>query len=202
MVRVALYARVSTVDGKQDAQNQLRELRQFVTRKKSERWKVVGEYVDQASGKNGDRPKFKQLFQDASERKFDLVLFWSLDRFSREGVLETMQHLQRLQANGVDWWILKEEYIRSIGPFAEAVLAILACIAKQERVRIQERVRAGLDRARADGKQLGRPRRVVNREKIAELHDAGLSLRRIAAKLQVSSMTVQRILSGSVSAKK
>jgi DNA invertase Pin-like site-specific DNA recombinase len=104
----------------------LRELRQFVANKATEGWAPAGEYVDQASGKNANRPEFQRLFRDAAERKFDLVLFWSLDRFTREGVLETLQHLQRLTGNGIDWWSFKEEYLRSIGPFRDAVLSILA----------------------------------------------------------------------------
>src|SRR2546425_9336822 len=154
-MRIALYTRVSTLDKGQDSENQLRELKKFVARKKAEGWKLVRQYVDHASGKNGNRVEFQRLFVDAAEKKFDLVLFWSLDRFSREGVLETLQQLQRLKSNGVDWWSLKEEYLRSIGPFRDAVLAILAAIAKQERIRIQERVRAGLARARENGVRLG-----------------------------------------------
>ncbi len=178
----------------QEAENLLRELRQLVKRKRSEGWKIAAEYVDQASGSKADRAQFQKLFQDAAERKFEIVLFWSLDRFSREGVLETLQHLQRLQSNGVGWWNLKEEYLRRVGPFAEAVLAILACIAKQERIRIQERVKAGLARARAQGKCLGRPRRVLDRNKANRLHAEGKSLRQIARTLDVSPMTVLRNL--------
>ena len=151
-MNVAIYARVSTKDRGQDCENQLRELRQFVERRSAEEWNLVGEYVDYASGGSSDREEFKKLFADAAERRFDLVLFWSLDRFSREGVLETLQHLQRLSSHGVDWFSLKEEYLRSVGIFREAVLSILATIAKQERIRLSERVKAGLDRARAQGK--------------------------------------------------
>ena len=103
MLRIAVYARVSTVDKGQDPENQLRELRQFVANKAAEGWTLAGEYVDQASGKNANRAEFQRLFADAAERKFDLVLFWSLDRFTREGVLETLQHLQRLTGNGINW---------------------------------------------------------------------------------------------------
>ena len=123
-----------------------------------------------------------------------LVLFWSLDRFSREGVLETLQHLQGLSSHGVEWFSYREEYLRSIGVFKEAVLAILACIAKQERVRLSERVQAGLSRARAQGKVLGRPRAAVRPERVRRLRQGGLSIRQIAAETGVSPMTVQRLL--------
>ena len=108
----------------------------------------------------------RKLFEDASRKKFDVVLFWSLDRFSREGVLETLQHLERLSSFGVKWFSYREEYLRSMGIFKDAVLAILAVIAKQERVRLSERVKAGLSRARLQGKTLGRPRKIFNREKV------------------------------------
>jgi DNA invertase Pin-like site-specific DNA recombinase len=193
-MRIALYARVSTKDKGQDHENQLRELREFVSRKASDGWTLAHEYVDKATGKSGDRPAFRRLFEDASRREFDLVLFWSLDRFSREGVLETLQHLQRLSSNGVEWFSYREEYLRSIGVFKEAVLAILAAIAKQERIRLSERVQAGLSRARAQGKVLGRPRAVVRLERVLRLKQRGLSIRKIARGTGVSAMTVQRIL--------
>src|SRR6185312_2721283 len=107
MIRIAIYARVSTIDKGQDTENQLRELRQFVSNKATEGWTLASEYVDQASGKSANRPEFQRLFRDAAERRFDLVVFWSLDRFSREGVVETLQHLERLKSNGVQWWSLK-----------------------------------------------------------------------------------------------
>jgi len=193
-MRIALYARVSTKDKGQDYENQLRELREFVTRKAGDGWVPAGEYIDKASGKTSDRPAFRRLFEDASRRQFDLVLFWSLDRFSREGVLETLQRLQRLSAHGVEWFSYREEYLRSIGVFKEAVLAILAAIAKQERIRLSERVQAGLSRARAQGKVLGRPRAAVRVERVLKLRERGLSIRQIADETAVSHMTVQRIL--------
>jgi DNA invertase Pin-like site-specific DNA recombinase len=196
-MRIALYARVSTKDKGQDYENQLRELRGFMTRKSGDGWVLAHEYVDKASGKSADRPAFQRLLEDASRRQFDLVLFWSLDRFSREGVLETLQHLQRLSSHGVEWFSYREEYLRSIGVFKEAVLAILACIAKQERIRLSERVQAGLSRARAQGKVLGRPKAAVRPQRVQQLRRRGLALRQIAAETGISAMTVQRILAKS-----
>jgi len=135
---IALYARVSTKDKGQDHENQLRELRAFVERKASEGWTLVHEYVDKASAKTAERPAFRKMLEAASRKEYDMVLFWSLDRFSREGVLETLQHLKALTSHGVEWFSYREEYLRSIGPFRDAVLAILAAIAKQERVRLSE----------------------------------------------------------------
>ena len=193
-MRVAIYARVSTIDKGQETENQLRELRQFVANRTADGWTLAGEYVDQASGKTAGRTEFQRLFRDASERKFDLVLFWSLDRFTREGVLETLQHLNRLTSNGVDWWSFREEYLRSIGPFRDAVLSILATIAKQERVRMSERVKAGLDRAKAQGKAIGRPKVVVDRDRVIQLREQGLSHWQICQEVGISRTSVQRIL--------
>ena len=193
-MNIALYARVSTKDKGQDHENQLRELRAFVERKASEGWTLAIEYVDKASAKTADRPAFRKMLDAASRKEFDMVLFWSLDRFSREGVLETLQHLKVLTSHGVEWFSYREEYLRSIGPFRDAVLAILAAIAKQERVRLSERVQAGLSRAKAQGKVLGRPKAAVRPGRVLALREKGLSLRAIAAEIGVSVMTIQRIV--------
>ncbi len=193
-LRVVLYARVSTKDKGQDYENQLRELRAFVERKASDGWALADEYVDKASAKTAERPAFRKMIEAASRKEFDMVLFWSLDRFSREGVLETLQHLKALTTHGVDWFSYREEYLRSIGPFRDAVLAILAAIAKQERVRLSERVLAGLSRAKAQGKVLGRPKAAVRPERVLGLRERGLTLREIANQTGVSVMTIQRLL--------
>src|SRR4029453_1364524 len=175
-MKIALYARVSTKDGRQDTANQLEQLRMFCA---SQNWIIVHEYVDKATGKRSDRQQFQKLFADASRRQFDLVLFWSLDRFSREGVLETLNHLQRLQSYGVGYKSFTEQYLDSCGVFKEAVLAILAVIAKQERIRLSERTLAGLAKARKEGRVGGRPRVVVDRAKVEEMEEQGLTLREI-----------------------
>jgi hypothetical protein len=90
----------------QDATNQLLQLREFCAK---QGWKIVTEYIDKASGKHSDREQFQKMFAAASRREFDLVLFWSLDRFSREGTVETLQHLQRLTAYGVAWRSFTEQ---------------------------------------------------------------------------------------------
>ena len=152
--RCALYARVSTKDKGQEVENQLRQLREFAIRSG---WTIVVEYVDHETGKISDREQFQQMFNDASQRKFDVLLFWSLDRLSREGVLPTLQHLERLTTYGIGYRSFTEQYFDSCGIFREAVIAIIATVAKQERVRISERVRAGLTTARAKGKSRSGP---------------------------------------------
>jgi DNA invertase Pin-like site-specific DNA recombinase len=152
-MRVCLYGRVST--SRQDNENQLAQLRQFA---RLQGWTIVQEYTDEVTGSTSDRPAFKAMFLAASKREFDVCLFWSLDRLSREGALETLQHLQRLTSYGVAWRSFTEQYLDSTGIFRDAVVSILAVVAKQERVRRSERTKAGLERARARGKMLGRRR--------------------------------------------
>src|SRR5271169_2596956 len=158
-IRVGIYSRVSTKDKGQEVENQLRQLREFSA---LQGWTVIREYVDHETGSTNDRAEFQAMFRDASQRKFDVLLFWALDRLSREGVLETLQHLNRLTACGVGYVSFTEQYFDSCGAFKDAVIAIIATVAKQERVRISLRVRAGLNVARARGTRLGRPRVFVD----------------------------------------
>jgi DNA invertase Pin-like site-specific DNA recombinase len=193
--KVALYARVSTKDGRQDTENQVIQLREYCAK---QNWTIVQEYIDHDSGGHSRRKHFQQMFADARSRKFDLVLFWSLDRLSREGVAETLQHLQRLTDAGVDWRSYTEQYLDSTGIFRDAIIGILAVIAKQERVRRSERAAAAVQRLRKTGQadRLGRKRLVVGHklERVRELHEQGLSLREIGRQLKVSPMTVMRVL--------
>jgi DNA invertase Pin-like site-specific DNA recombinase len=186
---IAIYSRIST--DKQDNQNQLDQLRGFAA---SQCWRIKREYVDVATGKTGDREQFKALFRAASRREFELVLFWSLDRFSREGVLETLTYLQNLTHYGVGYRSFTEQYLDSCGMFREAVISILAVIAKQERVRLSERTIAGLQRARARGRIGGRPRAACDPSEVLRLKTDGKTLADIALKLKVSKSTVYRIL--------
>ena len=121
-----------------------------------------------------------------------LLLFWSLDRLSREGVLDTLQHLNRLTSYRVNYRSFTEQYFDSCGVFKDAVISILATIAKQERIRLSERVKAGLDRVRSRGRKLGRPRVVVDAATIASLRNQGRSWREIVQALGVSKGSAQR----------
>ena len=193
MTTVALYSRVSTKDKGQDTENQLRQLREFCAK---QGWMVAHEFVDRKSGKNGEREQFQKMFAAASRREFDVVLFWSLDRLSREGVFATLEYLQRLTSYGVGYRSFTEEYLDSCGMFKDAVISILATIAKQERVRLSERVVAGLERARAQGRVGGRPKTVdaKMRSRILEMRLNGDSLAEIADTLGVSKPTVFRTI--------
>lgn len=190
-VKAAIYARVSTRDKGQDPENQLRELRAYCERAG---WEIFGEYIDHVSGKSGDRDEFKGLFEDARLKRFDLVYFWSLDRFSREGALPTLGYLQTLTNYGVGWRSHTEQYLDSTGIFKDAVISILATIAKQERERHRERMRAAMDRAKAEGREIGRKKRIFNREYAAELYAAGKSVRQIANELGIGRGTAHRAI--------
>lgn len=152
-MRIAIYSRVSTND--QDTDNQLQPLRSFAN---SLGGQVIGEYVDYASGGSFDRPNFQRMLGDADKRQFDLLLIWSLDRFSREGIVNTLHYLERLKRGNVaiksmqeGWLDTRDEHL------GQLLLAIFSWIAQQERKRIGERVKAGLARIRKEGKTLGRP---------------------------------------------
>ncbi|MGE5110667.1 MAG: recombinase family protein [Acidobacteriaceae bacterium] len=189
IMRVALYSRVST--DKQEAENQLVALREYCKR---QGYEIVREYTDICSGGKAERKQFKQMFEDASKRKFDTLLFWSLDRLSREGVLQTLKYLETLSQYGTQYKSFTEQYLDSLGPFRDAVLAILACIARQEKVRISERTKAGLARAASRGRLPGRPKAIDEelRERIIRLRAAGVSYTNIAKKLGVSESSVRR----------
>jgi DNA invertase Pin-like site-specific DNA recombinase len=190
-IKAALYARVSLKDGRQDVDNQLRLLREYAEREGLE---VVKEYVDHATGGNGNRDQFRAMFDAAAKRRFSLLLFFSLDRLSREGTLQTLQYLQRLTACGVGYKSLTETYLDSMGPFSDVVISLLSCIARQERLRVSERTIAGLMRVRAEGRVLGRPKVVSSPNRIIELRKQGMTLTAIAAELAISESSVYRTL--------
>jgi DNA invertase Pin-like site-specific DNA recombinase len=191
-MKIAIYARVSTT--KQDTENQLAQLHEFAAKQD---WQVFHSYVDVESGSTSDRVEFQRMFSDASRRKFDLVLFWALDRFSRQGVLDTLQHFNRLESYGVSYKSFTEPFFDSCGVFKDAVVAIMATLAKQERIKRAERTRAGLAVARAKGKVLGRPMTVkVHAADVARLRTQGRSMRAIGRSLGISEGSVRRLASG------
>jgi DNA invertase Pin-like site-specific DNA recombinase len=189
-MKVALYLRVST--DKQETENQAVQLREFAEK---QGWHLVREYCDYESGAKSERAEFTQMFADASKRRFDLLLFWALDRLSREGVLPTLQHLNTLTSYGIAWRSYTEQFFDSCGPFREAVIAIMATLAKQERVKRSERTRAGLARVRAAGQALGRPKTLNGQHsaEITRLQSQGLSLRAISRELGISDRSVRRL---------
>lgn len=188
-MKVALYLRVST--DKQETENQAAQLRDFAAKQD---WEIVREYADYESGAKASRIEFRKMFEDAAAKKFELLLFWALDRLSREGVLETLQYLNRLTSCGVGFRSYTEQFFDSCGIFKDAIIAIMATLAKQERIKRAERTKAGLARVRAAGKTLGRPRLTVDAARAAALRASGLSGRAIARDMGLSEATVRRLL--------
>jgi DNA invertase Pin-like site-specific DNA recombinase len=183
-MKIAIYARVST--GKQDNENQLPQLREFAS-------KLGGtiaqehEYLDVISGSGKkERTQFDAMMLAASQKQFDLLLFWKLDRFSREGVRKTLVHLTRLEGWGVNWRSFMEPYFDSCGQFRDVVISIMATLAEQERINISERTKAGLKRTVRAGTKLGRPVVHVDMKLVQKRRAKGESLRAIAKAMKVS----------------
>ncbi len=189
--RVALYARVSTTD--QSTDSQLLDLRRYV----SERgWNIFREYVDEGiSGTKDSRPALNELMNDAKKRRFDVVLVWRFDRFARS-TKHLILALEEFRNLGIDF-VSYQENIDTSSPLGSAIFTIISAVAQLERDIIAERVKAGLRRAKENGKKLGRPRVTVDTEKIHSLRSKGLSLRAIAKETGVSRTTVSDVLSSS-----
>jgi DNA invertase Pin-like site-specific DNA recombinase len=183
----ALYARVSTKDGRQDTENQLIALREYCAK---QGWTIVEEYVDHETGGTSKRPHFQRMFTDAHARKFDLVLFWSPDRFSREGVSATLNHLEKLNSYGVAWRSHTKEYLDSCGVFRDAVLAILAGSLSWRESEGLSALWPQSPGSGATGRRIssaGRGRKPSKRAKAQKLRGQGWSLRDIGAELGRSS---------------
>ena len=192
-MKTAIYVRVSTNNKGQDTDNQLMILRQYCT---DMNYQVYDEYVDEVSGGTSDRPSFKRMFTDASKHKFDMVLFWSLDRFSREGTRTTIHLLEQLEQYGICFRSYTEQYIDSSGIFKDVIISLLSTLAKQEKLRQSERVIAGLKRSREKyGRIGGRPKISENVfEDIIKLKKDGVTNRQIGKKLGISHVTVANYL--------
>ncbi len=191
--RVALYARVST-DG-QTTDNQLRELRAAAAR---QGWNVAMEFVDHGvSGAKGrqDRPQFRALLNGVARREFDMVAAWSVDRLGRS-LQDLIAFLADLQSKRIDLY-LHQQALDTSTPSGKAMFGMLGVFAEFERSIIQDRVKAGLARAKAKGKTLGRPRiDAVIEAKVRELAAGGMGKGRIARTLGIGVSVTQRILAG------
>jgi len=187
-MRAAIYARVSTANNGQDPRVQTREMQEYCPRRG---WTIVDEYVDVGiSGTKEKRPELDRLLADAHRRRFDVVVVWRFDRFARS-VSHLLRALETFNALGIAFVSLSEQLDTST-PTGRMVFTVLAAVAELERSLIVERVRAGLRNARAKGKTLGRPRKIVDAARIAALRAQGLSLRGIAAELGIGLATLHR----------
>lgn len=193
--RVALYARVST--DKQSTENQLRELREVADRLG---WNVVGEFVDRGiSGAKGpkDRPQLAGLLRGVARKDLDVVAAWSVDRLGRS-LIDLVGLLQELHATGVDLY-LHQQGVNTTTPAGRALFGMMGVFAEFERGMIQERVRAGLARAKAKGTKTGNP---IGRPAVAatveahirDLRAQGLGINKIAKQAGCGVSVVQRVV--------
>ncbi len=186
MSRVALYARVSTKNNGQDPETQLLALREYAKARKLE---VFSEYTDIGiSGSKDSRPALNRLMADARKRHFDTVLVARFDRFARS-TRHLVLALEEFNALGVDFISLSESVDTST-PMGKMVYTVIAAVAELERSLIRERVAMGLQRAKAQGKKLGRPTAAIDPAEVHTLREQGMSFRAIARQLGVSHPTV------------
>ncbi len=192
-MRVAIYGRVSTEDKRQDPENQLRELRAWCVNSDHT---IAEEYVEYESGRKGadKRKQFAALFDDAAKRKFDCVVFWALDRDSREGMAQTIVHLQRLTSYGVSFHSYTEPHLATDNELVRNILlALLSSLAKVEAQKINERTKAGMARAKAKGTRIGRPKLGIEfRQKIAQRAAKGETAYAIAKALGIDRHTAAK----------
>jgi DNA invertase Pin-like site-specific DNA recombinase len=190
-MRVAIYARVSTKDKGQDPENQVHQLRAF-----AERYGTIYKvFTEEVSGGKSERSEFKQLLLEAYQQRFDLVVFWRLDRFSREGALATLRYLKELKDHGVNYKSFTEPYLDSLGPFGDVIVSMLATIAAQDLLKISENTKAALAKKRAAGVQLGAPTKSAETVgQVRRLKASGASNQAIARALQMSPSTVAKYL--------
>jgi DNA invertase Pin-like site-specific DNA recombinase len=185
VTKAAVYARVSTSNGSQTCENQLLELRRYC---EARGWAIHAEYTDEMSGATARRPGLDRLLLDARRARFQVVVCWALDRIGRD-LKHLLAVLEDLQSLTIPFVSLKEGL--DLGSASGRLqLAILAALSQFERERLRERTIAGLERARAQGKRLGRPSEPVPIEKLASVK--GVSVREGAKQLGVARSTLQR----------
>ena len=188
MKRCALYLRVSTLD--QHPETQLYDLQQMANQRGYE---IVASYEDRISGARARRPGLEQMLFDAKRSRFEVVMVWAFDRLARSvrHFLEVLDELNRLNIEFISF----RENIDTGGPLGRAIVVIIGAIAELERNLIVERVRAGMRRARLEGRRIGRPSLDLDREAICRDHQHGQSIGQIAREHRISRTTVHRVLS-------
>lgn len=188
MKRVIIYARVSTKEQKVDMQ--LIDLREYA---KARKLNVVREYIDYASGSRSDRENYRKLFDDVQKRKTDVVLVWKFDRFARS-TKELIIALEEFNNLGVDFISFKEN-IDTSTPAGKILFTMISAFAEFERAIIRERVKAGMEKAKARGARIGRPKiPPFTVKKVIELRNAGYPYQEIIKKLKISKSTYYEII--------
>ncbi len=197
-MKACIYARVSTNDKDQNPETQLLPLREFVT---AQGWTVFKEYVDQASATDLlRRTAWREILNEGIRRRFDLLLVWRMDRAFRS-VLDAATTLERLRAWGIGLRSYSEPWLDTTSPFGEALYYITVAYAQLERGILRERVKAGMERARKEGRKIGRPR-VTDRKGfntryktiLERLADGDISRRKAAKELGIGYATLKRLI--------
>ena len=206
-MRVALYLRVSTNKKKKTEINSYDEIRVQQTRNQRidlenycnlHNHDIVNVYEERISGVKAKRPEFEKMMDDAKNKKFDILLFWSLDRFSRAGVAQTLEHLTTLKKYGVEFVSLQEEFINSMGPLSEIVIAMFSLFANLEHNKISERVQSGMRRAKEEGSVFGR-KKTIDREKVLWYKERyNYSNKFIAHIMGVSGTAIDKIMNNEI----
>jgi DNA invertase Pin-like site-specific DNA recombinase len=197
LMTIAIYARISTNEDRQHSQNQTAQLREYASRMK---WRIIREYTEAESGASDARPVLQALMLAAARREFDVLLVSDLSRLTRRGPAATFELLAELKGYGVEFWSMNEPHFRTTDAAGRRCLAgdlfiaIAAFIAQQERETLRNRVKAGMERARKDGVNIGRPRNLIDRARVLELRAEGKSIREIAHVMQRSKAKVERTL--------
>ncbi|MGA3199977.1 MAG: recombinase family protein [Halobacteriota archaeon] len=188
MKRAALYIRVSTLD--QHPETQLHDLRQFASQRG---FQIVQEYVDHGfCGARARRPALDKMMEDARRHHFDVLLVWSCDRLARS-TKHLLQTLDELNGMGISF-LSQREAIDSEGPLGRAIIVIVSAMAELERCIIIERVRAGMRRAKIEGRRIGRAPLQVNRAALLRDRERGMSLNQLAKAHGISKASVCRVL--------
>jgi DNA invertase Pin-like site-specific DNA recombinase len=185
--RAAIYARVST--GDQHPETQLYDLREMA---KQRGYEIVHEYTDTISGAKSKRPGLDQLLADARRRRFDVVLVAAFDRVARS-VRHFLEVLDELNHLGIEFVSFREN-IDTGGPLGRAIVVIVGAIAELERNLIVERVKAGMRRAKLEGRRIGRAPLDINREQVVRDRRSGMSLTCVANRHRISRASVCRLM--------
>jgi DNA invertase Pin-like site-specific DNA recombinase len=188
---IVIYARISTREGKQFLANQLQALQRYVAAQPL--WRVVQTITDEHTGSK-EAPGWRQVIALAQRRRITRVCVWKLDRVTRQGPSYAFRQIHALAQYGCSIVSLQEPMFDSAGAFGSVLIAIAAWIAEQESTTQRERVKAGLNRARSQGKKLGRPVLVIDKVKLAELRSQGKGLDLIARALRISRASANRYI--------
>jgi DNA invertase Pin-like site-specific DNA recombinase len=193
-MKIAVYARVSTLNRGQDVDMQLIDMRKQI---ESKGWNLFKEYVDRGvSGSKSSRPQLDKLMRDAADKKFDAVLVWKLDRFGRS-VRHLVNAIAELESFGVAFISLKDSIDLTTAQ-GRLMFQIIAAMAEFERELIRERVKAGMANARTKGKQIGRPSLGIDRDQVTALRSSGQSWSQVSDVLFCSVATAKRAYGSAV----